>query len=113
MTDFKEYVRKPFVVQAIEITAENIEELAAHIGTISEKADGTKYIQVDRLRIPNIERVYIGFYMTKMGRNIRCYSNRAFTMQFIENDDAIRTWIDYMNNTVEESNEIGAEGVST
>ncbi len=42
------YVRKPFLVDAVEITDENISELAGFVGTLQNKDDGTIYIQVDR-----------------------------------------------------------------
>jgi hypothetical protein len=80
---FQTYRRKPFTVEAIEITEENIDELAKFIGTVKIKdEDGTKFIQVDRRLIPNVWRVYPGFFMTKMDENIRCYSPRTFKEQF-------------------------------
>ncbi len=42
------YVRKPFLVDATEITDDNIAELASFVGTLQTKDDGTIYIQVDR-----------------------------------------------------------------
>lgn len=82
--EFTRFVRKPFVVEAIEITEENIEEIAREVGTIREKEDGTLYIQVDQRRVPNVLAVFPGFWMTKMGRNVRCYSRRVFLNQFTE-----------------------------
>jgi hypothetical protein len=79
---FNTYIRKPFVVEAVEITEENINEVAEFVGTVRKKEDGTSYIQVDRRLIPNVYRVYPGFYMTRMGDNIRCYSAKIFTEQF-------------------------------
>ena len=80
---FKKYKRKPFEVEAVEITEENIDELAQFIGTVrTREEDGVKFIQVDRRLIPNVVRVYQGFFMTKMGDNIRCYSPRTFKEQF-------------------------------
>lgn len=81
--EFKKYTRKPFDVEAVEITDDNIEEVAEFIGTIRTKdEDNTKFIQVDRRLIPNVFRVYPGFFMTRMGDNIRCYSPRTFNEQF-------------------------------
>lgn len=87
--DFKTFVRKPFTVEAVEITKDNIEELSPLIGTMRTKADGTPYIQVDRRLVPNIYRVYPGFWMTKMGDNVRCYSKRIFSEQFIQSDPSV------------------------
>ena len=84
--EFTTFVRKPFVVQAVEVTADNIEEVAKYIGDVREREDGTKYILVDGRLVPNVERVYPGFFMTKMGENVRCYSRKIFREQFVEAD---------------------------
>jgi hypothetical protein len=94
--EFTTYVRKPFVVQAIEVTAENINEVAKYIGDVREREDGTQYILVDRRLVPNVFKVYPGFYMTKMGENIRCYSRKIFKEQFVEEDENITPWIEFM-----------------
>ncbi len=95
--EFTTFVRKPFTVEAIEITEENIAEIAKLVGTLRQKADGSSYIHVDRRLVPNIYQVYPGFYMTKMGDNIRCYSNTVFRKQFIEATPDLDVWIKFMN----------------
>lgn len=80
--EFTTFVRKPFIVEAIEVTEDNIEELAKLIGAYRKKENGTPYIHVDRRLVPNIYRVYLGFWVTRMGDNIRCYSKRIFNDQF-------------------------------
>lgn len=79
---FDKYVRRPFGVDAIEITEENIAEAAKFIGTVDKKEDGTSFIEVDRRLIPNLFRVYPGFFLVKMGNNMRCYSPKVFKKQF-------------------------------
>src|SRR5580765_2394115 len=86
--EFTTFVRKPFVVEAVEITAENINEVAKYIGDVREREDGTQYILVDRRLVPNVFKVYPGFFMTKMGENIRCYSRKIFKEQFMEEQGA-------------------------
>jgi hypothetical protein len=93
---FTTYVRKPFIVQAVEITTDNIADIAGFVGDLRKKEDGSPYILVDPRLVPNVERVYPGFFMTKMGENIRCYSRRVFTDQFIVQSDQIKPWVDYM-----------------
>jgi hypothetical protein len=92
--EFKEFVRKPFVVEAVEITVDNIAECAEFIGTLRYKEDKTPYIAVDRRLIPNVFQVHPGYWMTRMGDNIRCYSPKIFKNQFLEKlpemDDAIK-----------------------
>ena len=56
--EFTTFVRKPFVVQAVEVTSENINEVAKYIGDVREREDGTKYILVDRRLVPNVFKVY-------------------------------------------------------
>ncbi len=85
--DFQTYVRKPFTVEAVQVTLDNIEEIAALIGSLEHKADGTPYIVVekkvtDKKFVPNIFNVYVGFWMTRMGNKTRCYSPKVFNNQF-------------------------------
>lgn len=95
--DFNTFVRKPFTVEAVEVTEENIEEIAELVGTLRAKDNGQPYIQVDRRLVPNIYRVYPGFWMTRMGDNIRCYSKRIFEEQFVENSEDIEPWVKFIN----------------
>lgn len=93
---FVTFVRKPFVVEAVEVTTENIADVAKYVGDLREKEDGTPYILVDTRLVPNVERVYPGFFMTKMGDNVRCYSRKIFREQFTAQTDEIRPWIEFM-----------------
>ena len=98
--NFTTFVRKPFVVQAIEVTPDNISEVAKYVGDLREKEDGTPYILVDHRLVPNVDRVYPGFYMTKMGENVRCYSRKIFRDQFTEQSEEIKPWVEFMNGGV-------------
>lgn len=85
--EFTNYVRKPFSVQAIEVTEENIRDVARglNIGTVKyDEETGEPYILVDKKKIPNVNRVHAGFFVTKMGNNIRCYNPQVFPQQFTE-----------------------------
>ena len=95
--EFTTFVRKPFVVEAMEVTEDNIEEVAELIGTLRKKENGVPYIAVNRRLVPNLYRVYIGFWVTKMGDNVRCYSKRVFTQQFIESNPELQNWVDYLD----------------
>jgi hypothetical protein len=98
LMDFTTFVRKPFVVEAVEVTAENIAEVAKYVGDLREKEDGTPYILVDRRLVPNVFRVYPGFFMTKMGENVRCYSRKIFREQFTETTEKINAWVEFMSS---------------
>ncbi len=96
--DFTTFVRKPFAVDVVEVTEENIAEISELVGTLKKKEDGTSYIYVDRRLVPNIYRVFPGFFMTKMGDNVRCYSKQVFNKQFVANTPEIETWVKFMND---------------
>lgn len=96
--DFTTFVRKPFAVDVVEVTEENIAEIAELVGTLKKKDDGTSYVHVDRRLVPNIWKVFPGFFMTKMGDNVRCYSKQVFNKQFMESTPEIETWIKYMDD---------------
>ncbi len=97
--EFNTFVRKPFAVEAIEITEDNMAEIAPIIGTIRHKENGSPYIAVNRRLVPNLFRVYPGFWVTKMGEgeNVRCYSKRVFEQQFVQTTPEINAWISYLN----------------
>lgn len=95
--EFVTFVRKPFTVSAIEITKENIAEVAKFVGDLKEKEDGTPFILVDKRLVPNVFRVFPGFWMTKMGENIRCYSRKVFQEQFTDSTPEILEWVEWMN----------------
>jgi hypothetical protein len=95
--DFITFVRRPFVVEAVLITEDNIEEIAPFVGEIRTKEGGTKkYIQVDRRLVPNLFRVFPGYWMTRMDDNIRCYAPKVFAQQFAELTPEIKEWVDWM-----------------
>lgn len=91
--EFTKYVRKPFTVNAAEVTNENIGEIAELIGVLQERDNGTPYIHVNRLSIPNITKVYPGFWVTKMDGNIHCYIKKVFHNQFVELTPQLELWV--------------------
>jgi hypothetical protein len=75
------FTRKPFVVEAIQITEENIAELAPLVGELQSK-DDELFIRLDKRIVPNIHRAYVGWWITRMEDNLRCYSAKIFEDQF-------------------------------
>ena len=92
--EFTTFVRRPYTIQAVEITRENIAEVAKYIGELHEKSDGSPYILVNERLVPNVNKVYLGFYMTRMGSNIHCYSRYHFNERFMEEDEDTKPWIE-------------------
>lgn len=81
--EFNQYVRRPFAVEAVEITEKNLNDIAKLVGTV-RTLDGVTFIALDRRIIPNIRRAYVGWYLTRLGDNYRCYSPVVFESQFVD-----------------------------
>jgi hypothetical protein len=45
--EFNSFIRKPFTVDAVQVTEDNMAEVAKLVGELKEKDDGTPFIQVD------------------------------------------------------------------
>lgn len=88
--EFNQYIRKPFSVEALEITEENFKAVAKLVGSAKTKdgtrrtKEGVEYIALDRRLIPSVRRAYVGWYLTRLGEKYRCYSPTLFNAQFIE-----------------------------
>jgi len=82
---FNNFVRKPFLVEAVQVTPENIDELAGVLGELKEK-DGETWILIDRRIVPNIKKAYVGWWVTKLDDNLRCYSPKVFEKEFMNYD---------------------------
>lgn len=95
------FVRKPFEVEAVQITEENIASLAKYIGDLEHQEGDTPYIKVDRRLVPNVFRVTPGFWMTRMGDNTRCYSDKIFTEQFVQKNATIAQMAEAINAPVD------------
>lgn len=95
--DFTQFIRKPFLVEAVEVTRENIHELSPLIGVFGEDENGP-YIEADREKVPTVYRVTPGYWVTKMGKNIRCYSSRVFGEQFIEMTPTLESFMNEIQN---------------
>lgn len=97
------HIRKPFKVEAVEVTRENIHELSEFIGELKHKQDGTPYIQSDKKLVGNTFKVWPGFYVTLLNKKVRCYSRRVFFEQFLELDEATESWVNYINGDEEKN----------
>jgi hypothetical protein len=104
--EFTTFIRKPFKVQAIEITHDNIAEIAEMIGELRTDDKGTPYISVNRRLVPNIFRAHIGYWVTIMGEdnNIRCLSRFIFYHHFVPLTDEIDFHAACINDEDDEDN---------
>lgn len=98
--EFKKFVRTQFLVEAVEITEENFKEIADMIGVVRTENDVT-YIEINRRLVPNMQKAYIGWWLTKMDKRIRVYSPKTFERQFAEASADDILWHDAQENAKE------------
>lgn len=101
--EFSRFVRTPFVVEAVQINKDNLEEIAKLIGEVKSNEKGL-YIAIDRRIVPNVTKVYPGWWLTKLNDNLRCYSPKVFKDQFTDFETVIA--FDFAN-TVSEGQPVG------
>jgi hypothetical protein len=94
---YTEVLRRPFKVEAIEITKENIGTLSRYIGDLDQEDDGTIFILVDDRKVQHVKRVYVGYWMTRIGKQTRVYSKRVFDEQFMTITPNVQEWIDFLD----------------
>lgn len=86
---FTTFWRRPFSVEAVEVTEENFDQIAEMTGVKTEKPDGTPFIMVNRKVVPNVYRIYVGFWLTVMNDDLRAYSAKTFGEMFMTDDEVV------------------------
>jgi hypothetical protein len=81
---FNEYIRKPFTIEALEITRDNIKSVTKLLGGTLCRNDGVTFISLDHPSVPGIDRAYLGWFLTKLDGTYRVYAPKPFRSQFIE-----------------------------
>lgn len=86
------FVRKPFEVEAIQVTAENIEEVAVwcngSVERLGEEGKDDRYIHV-RVHYPISPRqtkAFIGDWVLYSKNGFKCYNPKAFSNNFVQAD---------------------------
>lgn len=92
MPEFTDYVRKPFKIEAVQITDDNMDELCELVGKEVQSKGNTRYIVLNKRIIPNGFRAYVGWWVTQMGDQLRCYPNRIFHDQFTAMNEEWQDW---------------------
>lgn len=99
MVNTTKYVRKPFEVQAVQVTEENFEAVAAWCGgtIVTARApkedDGVaeekRYIKVNVSRPLNERQTqaYVGDWLLEAERGLKVYADGPFTRNFAKADD--------------------------
>lgn len=80
--EFTIFNRKSFSVEAVQITEENVQALGPLVGEVKVNDEGETYIALDRRIVPNVRRAFVGWWITRMNDNLRCYSPKIFEEQF-------------------------------
>lgn len=84
--EFERYIRKPFTISAVEVTKDNIGELAELIGEgrTRQKDNGDPYFVTNGSLIRNkaINRVELGYWITKLNDEFRIYKPGVFKRIF-------------------------------
>lgn len=101
--EFTDFVRKPFMVEVIEITTENMKEINDQfkLGELQKKDDDTPFIAIKKGKGSNTFRVYPGYFVTRMNeKNVRAYSRKIFFQQFGHMTDEWRAYFEAEKESV-------------
>lgn len=90
MLETKQYVRKPFHIDAVQVTSENIEEVARWVDSEirNDRQDG-QYVKV-RVHNPRNEKqtkAFIGDWVLYAGTGYKVYTDKAFRKDFQQVSD--------------------------
>lgn len=80
----EKYLRKPFEVEAVQVTAENIDEVAQWCKGEVKEQNGNKYIKVEVARTLNEKQTmaFIGDWILFAGTGYKVYTAKAFGKHF-------------------------------
>jgi hypothetical protein len=103
--DYQTFVRTPFKIEAVEVTEENITQIAEMLGSkiYEDNRTGNTFIGVDNEQMPGIYRIYAGFWVTRMGHRFRAYSQQRFLKEFVKLTDGVAGWVKMAEGEVERS----------
>jgi hypothetical protein len=103
------FARRPFFVEAVQVSAENFEDIAKWCGgqmQVREGGDGKKkpYILVTVVRPMNDRQktAFVGDWVVRAGSSFRVYTSTGFGKSFIptnprvEEKRDIEAWLEYL-----------------
>jgi hypothetical protein len=114
------FVRKPFVVEGVEVTSENIEEVAQWCGGEVRTTRGKygsrqqKYLKV-AVKNPLNERqtkAYYGDWVLSAGTGFKVYTQKAFAASFEEQTDRMFEVIERMDERAHQEETLFDEGLT-
>ena len=84
--DIQKYARKTFTVEAVQVTDENLEEVADWCdGLPRVLASGERYIKVQNVLKPSTQRqskAFVGDWILYSGKGFKVYLEKAFPRSF-------------------------------
>lgn len=87
------FTRKPFDVDAVQVTTDNIAEVAAWCQGSVEAENDAQYIKVRVIRVLNERqtKAFIGDWVLYAGTGYKVYTDRAFKKSFVPAGDERRS----------------------
>lgn len=90
------FIRKPFEVEGVQVTDENIADVAAWCqGEVkTDTPDSSKYIKVRVIRVINERQTqaFVGDWVLYAGTGYKVYTDKAFKKSFVSADtEELRT----------------------
>lgn len=78
------YARKPFEVDAVQVSAENFQEVAEWCGGEIKTFPNEQFIKIHVPRVLNERqtKAYIGDWVLKAGQGFKVYTNKGFLKSF-------------------------------
>lgn len=82
------FTRKPFEVDAVQVTAENINDVAKWCQGEVVNEDGQQFVKVRVLRVLNDRqtKAFIGDWVLYAGTGYKVYTAKAFQKSFVARD---------------------------
>lgn len=106
---FQPFARRPFVVEAVQVTKKNIAEIAAMgVGTLDRTEKGVLYIKVNNRVVKHVDRVYPGYWFTRTDNGeMRCYARPIFNDQYVALDDRAHFALDPYMRPIDGEDKLG------
>lgn len=86
------YMRKPFEIEAVRVTAENIELVAKWCGgelrTRERSRNQFIWVEVENARTDRQKTAYVGDWVMYANKGFKVYTNIAFESSFVVKDEA-------------------------
>ena len=101
--DVQTYFRKAFSVEAVQVTAENLDEVTRWCSGGLSGGKDDRYIKVKVLKPTTIRqtKAYIGDWLLKSNRGFKVYTDKAFNNNFMKDEDGKinQFWEDAIDKT--------------